>query len=47
MHINCVQEVGCRDARLAPSDWGPFDNHAALREFLGLEAAHVSRTSSP
>ena len=47
MHINCVQEVGRCDARLAPSEWGPFNNHAALREILGLEAAHISRTLSP
>jgi hypothetical protein len=44
MHINCVQEVGCLDARLAPGEWDPFDNHAALGDFLRLEAAHVSRT---
>jgi len=32
---------------LAPGEWGPFDDRAALREFLGLEAAHVSQTLSP
>ena len=32
---------------LAPGEWGRFDDHAALREFLGLKAAHVSRTLSP
>ena len=47
MHIKCVQEVGCRDDRLAPGEWGPFDNHAALGEFLGFEAAYIPRTLSP
>ena len=38
------------DDRLAPGEWGPFDDRAdraALREFLGLEPAHIPRTLSP
>ena len=36
-----MQAAGCLDDdRLALGEWGPFDNHAPLHDFLDPKAAH-------
>lgn len=36
--VQGIDGSGCLDDRLAPGEWGPFDDHAAFHKFLGLEA---------